>query len=349
MAEQGKSWTFTQLAGPKKVLTLSDWAAPFGGARVSSVVKAPTRARAERVFYGGGSNVTRHVFGVSYPNWELRGRFMDRARAPMGGAGFAKAKVAEIEAFLADQQPVSIAWGDILFANEAFLVEFEPGWESETDVEWVLTFEIDRREAVTRAPAGILQSRPPADYTAQILRSLEVVEPIFGTPALPGDIFDAIDDLVSSLTGAVGQVLAAAQQIQSFKDATFAQLNRLQAAVATMGRAARALRETFVSIPQEALTLKDNADASIVLLTSQTTVEEQLLAMLDEGTQMDRAAVVARAGKAKTSYVARTGDTWESISTIQYGRPDRAADIREMNGIAPGANPVPGIEYLIPK
>jgi hypothetical protein len=350
MAE-GKPWRFQQLGGLGRVLELSGWAAPFGGPRVSSVVRTPVRARTERTFYPGGSNVTRHAFGIHHPNWELKGRFRDRARPPMGGKGFAKAKTEYVHAFLADEQLVRITWGDVLVAQRAYLVEFDPGWEGEDEVEWVLHVEIDQRELGEKPSVlAAISGKSPSDFLAQIRGPLDdIVTPTWSKPQLSGDLFDALDDLFTSVAGAAGQVLSAAEQIRSFKDASFSQLNRLQSTLATLGRASRAFKETFVSIPLDALILQDNADASLELMTSQATVEEQILEMLRQIAEMDRAAELAKAGRTKTSHVARTADTWESISSQYFSRPDRANDIRELNDIAPGQNPVVGVEYLIPK
>lgn len=349
MGIEGKPWRFEMLGGPKLVLELSGWAAPLGGPRVEPVVRTPIKARAERVFYPGSNNSTRHVFGVMYPNWELKGRFRDRARPPMGGIGFAKKKTDEVKSFVAELQPVRITWGDIVVAQHAFLLEFNPGWEAEYEVEWTLTAEIDHLDVQPSNTGGRRNDTLPRNYTEDIVAALNAASAATLKPKLPGNIFDLLTSLVDALTGAVGQVAAIADQIETFKDATFAQLNRAQASIATLGRAARTLRETFAAIPNDALTFVDNADASIELATSQVTVEEQLINMLNETTKMERDIDLAKAGRARGSYVARTGDTWESISSITFGKPDRAVMIRDINGVAPGQNPVAGTEYLIPK
>lgn len=346
---EGKTWRFEQLAGAERILVLSGWAAPLGGPRVEAVVRTPTRIRTERVYYPGSDTPTRHVFGKAYPNWELKGRFRDRARPPMGGPGFAKAKSEEVESFVGDQQPVRISWGDVLVAQRAFLVEFDPGWEAEGEVEWVLRIEIDQKELVNNPAATLQTARPPADYENQIRAALATVETRISLFDLPGAALDALDTILANIDRAVFQAEIAIAGVGAFRSAPTTALNRILTTQESVRAVTVQLRETVVAIPQDALIFQDNADAAIKFLTAQAAIDRLLLEALIDSVDMTRAAELAKAGRAQGSHVARTGDTWESISTLFFGRPDRAGDIRELNAIAPGAQPVPGVEYLIPK
>lgn len=345
---EGKPWTIAQIGGARRVLQLAGWAAPFGGPRSGAVVRTPVEIRSERVYYPGSKTPTRHIFGEKFADWELRGRFRDRARPPFGGNGYAKAKTEEVTAFVRDQQMVRITWGDILFAERAFIVSFDPGWEAEREVEWVLRIEIDER---TPSPASRIAERsvaPPADYTQLIENSLIDVRQKISLLDLPSATLGVLDEIFGVVAQALGQLDLVLTGIQTFRDAPFAALSKAQETQQAASLGVSQLRETLATIPQDALIFRDSADATIKLLTTQAQLELEFIKMLISLTELDRAAEVAKAGRAKTSYAARTGDTWESISSQFYGKPDRDGDIRAANAVDAGQNPVAGVEYLIP-
>lgn len=345
---EGKPWRFEQLGGAKRILVLAGWAAPFGGPRAGAVVRTPVEIRSERVYYPGKTTPTRHLFGRKFPDWELRGRFRDRAPAPMGGTGFAKRKTEEVRSFVAEQQMVSITWGDIVIASRALIVSFDPGYEAEREVEWILRIEVDELDDTADPGATFTRAKPPADYTQALLDSLDVIGRKIAVLDLPGDMLRSLDEIFGVVTKSVGELELVLTGVQTFRDAPFAALSKAQETQQTAHRGVSQLRETLATIPQDALVFRDSADATVKLLTTQAQLEAEFIKMLIELADMDRAAAVAKAGRAKTSYAARTGDTWESISSQFFGRPDRAADIRDINAVSAGQNPVAGVEYLIP-
>ncbi|WP_438029025.1 hypothetical protein [Sorangium sp. So ce233] len=345
---EGKPWRFEQLGGAKRILVLAGWAAPFGGPRVGAVVRTPIEVRAERVYYPGSQTPTRHIFGEKYPDWELRGRFRDRAPAPFGGTGFAKRKTEEVRSFVKDKQIVTITWGDILVASRALIVSFDPGYEAEREVEWVLRIEIDALEDSANPGATAARSRPPQNYIHLIRESLAVVGRKISLLDLPGEALEALDSIFGVVNRATADMELALLGVQAFRDAPFAAVARAQETQQAARRGLLQLRETLATIPQDALVFRDSAEATINLVTATAQMELEFAKMLAELAEFERAAQVARAGRAKASYAARTGDTWEGISSQFYGRPDRAADICAANALAAGQNPVPGVEYLIP-
>src|SRR5262245_13842563 len=120
---EGKPWRFEQLAGDRKVIELSGWAAPLGRPRQGAVVRDGIQIRKAETFYPeSDAGPTRHVFGRRYMPWELRGRFRDRA----DGVDFAKHQTEMLKAFVADAQLCRISWGDIL-SGVGFIDEFDPG------------------------------------------------------------------------------------------------------------------------------------------------------------------------------------------------------------------------------
>ena len=70
-----------------------------------------------------------------------------------------------------------------------------------------------------------------------------------------------------------------------------------------------------------------------------------VLALLDE---IDRQSEIAQRGRVLAVYVARGGDSWESVARQFYGGPQNAGKIRDANGVKYGQSPTPGRSYSIP-
>jgi hypothetical protein len=339
----GPTWTFRQLAGAKKTLLLSGWGAPFGRPRQGHVVRTPLKIRTERVRYPGGDQVTRHEFGTQCADWELKGRFRDRA---LGGTGTAAAKAQEVLSFVRDVQAVQITWGSYLTFT-GFIEEFDPGYESVGEIEWVLRIQIDKDDTQARPPPPAAPTAPPLSAAA-ILDAMADVSSAVSLAGLLGGLFATLSTLLDVLSTAVGVLLVAAEATPSYDDATFAQLARLGSAVAGVRAAAIAVRETFAAITPGQASFSPRADDTIQLLLQQEKAEEQIRAMLSAATDIEDAAAAAFASRIQTTCVAADGDTWERISIRNYGSADRAGDLRDANEVPPGQAPVPGIEYLVP-
>lgn len=339
----GPVWTFTQEGGRQKKLTLSGWAAPFGRPREEAVVRTPVKVRSERTRYPGGTASTRHVFGLAYEDWELHGRFRDRA---LGGTGSARAKTTEVMAFVADQQPVLISWGAVLLFK-GFMVEFDPGYESPAEVEWKLKLEIESNEA--SADAGRLTPTiSPRDVGPSILAAFSEIDTAVLSVSLPGSIGDLVSGALGAFGNAVAAVLAPIAEIQTFKDATFADINRTIAAMRTARTLGVQLREAFTVVPTDAGYLSRGASGTIGMLRAQATIEDAMRRALAEGSRLEHGATLALFGRIKGTVVAGDGDSWESLSLRAYGQPDRGTDLRDANGIEAGGVPVPGRQYLVP-
>jgi hypothetical protein len=352
MATQGQPWVFRQLDGPRKTFTLSGWSAPNGRPRQGAVVRTPQRVRTERTYYPGSDIPTRHVFGLRYDDVELKGRFRDK---DLGGKGSARDKTEELKAFQADAQRVQVTWGSIL-SFEGFIDEFDPGYEAENDIEWVLRIAVDTPEQ----PAGFAPRKPatiPQVSDETLLGAVDKIREVRGPLPLRVDVLDLLDDAIDVFTESVGVVRGAVQKFSTFKDATFGELNRAVAGVSALRSAGRALRETFISTVSNAELLAALGDEEIGRFRSEdfimmgiadATVEEQIRVALDEGAQVERAADMARLGRIKATYAAAPGDAWETISIHFYGGPGRANDLRDANNVGTGERPTPGTEYLIP-
>lgn len=338
------SVVFEQLAGPKKTITLDGPSAPLGRPRQAPVLADGVEVRSATVWYPGSDAApTRHIFGIKYEPWKLTGYLRDRYL----GAGGARAKCEEIKAFVRDQQQVRVAWNDIVSAT-GLITKFSPGRESAGEIKWELVFEPSVDEYADRKPQPVA-TPAPKDYAFQMALYLQLLlTNIASVPALRGSIFDLIDSAISVLTAAAGELNNIASQVSSFEKASLAQLNRLSSVVTTIRSASFTLRESFASIGPDRALWQQRANNNAELFAQQSTVEDYLRAVLSHGAELDRQARLAAHGRIRTTIVAVSGDTWESIAVAQYGSPDRANDVAQANNALGTSGPVPGTEVVIP-
>jgi hypothetical protein len=285
---------------------------------------------------------TRHVFQAHYEPWELTGRFMDRE----GGPGYAVAKAKEVADFVRDKQEVRVSWGDIV-SYDGFIKWFEAARESEAEIEWKLHILIDEDNLAEPAmPAPAPPS--PRDSMLVIQQALLSVNDLAGLPSLRPTVLDALSNAISTVGAATGALVAAVNQLQSFEQAVAGELQRLRAAIGQARTAVLGLRNLVATTK--------NDGVSIQRSFSNDVLAGKLFARLDVGTMMalaamdrlDREAAIVEQGKLKTSYVAKRGDTWESISTRSYGGPEKADELRRANGVRYGEQPQPGRTYQVP-
>lgn len=341
---QGVPWTFEQLEGARRKIELSGWNAPHGRPRQGAVVRPAVAVRASRTRYpgGDGSAVTRHVFGPDFPDLEIKGRFR---------RGQVQNLMTNMSAFVAEAQPVRVSWGSLVVC-EGFIKEFAPGIEGATalgayEVEWSMTIEVDvYPHLLKRKPVG--KPKKPADYTNAIKSALLQAQAGLASVTFNGNILDALALAFDTVTGFIDDLASVTDGLQELKNGTLSQLNRIRGAAANVIRAGRALREFIESIPVEATQIADRFN-ELDAMTQTPSTTYQLQQMLKETRDADGAAQRAIVGRTRTTYVAKPGDTWESISAKFYGGPGRAGDIRDANLIGPGEQPKAGQVYLIPE
>jgi hypothetical protein len=344
----GKEWRFTQLGGARRTLTLAGAAAPHGRPRKGAVVSDGVKLRKKRVFYPDGGNAppTTHVFGTEWIDWPLKGRFSD---AHLGKGG-TKTLIQEWQTFVVDAQPVEITWGDILSAR-GLVDSFEPERESEFECAYTIVVCIDRRDIEGGHSAIVIPKTPLAlcrDLRDELELNVSVVPSLPNAGDLKPDFLDTLEEAVSNINGFSASLLRIAGDIDAFADATFDQLERLRAGAAQMRTAVNTLRGTIDSTQNDAALLARAADTDVQWFATRANTDistMRILALLEE---LDREAEIARRGRALAVYLARLGDSWESISTQFFGGPDEAGTIRDANGVLYGALPVPGREYQIP-
>lgn len=342
-----QAWTFEQLGGEKKILTLSGWGAPFGRPRQKAVTREKIVLRHTATRYHGQSTPTRHIFGHHWEDGQrLNGRWMDKDLGPGG----TNDQIDNWQTFVSDEQPVRISWGAIV-SYVGLIESLEIGRESEAEATWDLAFLIDTRDGIKA------RTNPSGSGDASLLaRQLAQENPIFSGAAQKikssadwqPDVLDALDSLFSNVAAASAALNKISNEIQTFETASISVLQRFRGAIHQFKTASLALRDAVDSyeIHKALFTRQADADIQWFLFRSQADVDFML--MQDLLADADKQAELAERGRATTSYVAKIGDTWESISNIVYGGPSGANKIRQANGIRYGQLPVPGTTYQIP-
>lgn len=343
-------WRFEQKGGAKRTFELSGWSAPFGRARTEAVVADTTKIRYAITRYAGARRTTLHSFGSHVEPWTLHGRFRDRAL----GEGGALDKAEALRAFTMEEQELKIFWGSILYA-EGVIVEFTRGIEAESEVTWELQIEIlEEPTQVGRPPTVRTSFEPPQVATARMVAALGPIHQMILPPRVGGvpfatDVLVQLGGYIAILTSAVGQVRSATDTMTSVANATFGEIRKLTGAISTAREAMLNTRRLIETLRPEALRNRLDPSDEVKLFEAQATGETSLRQMLLDAAELDRQARITKAQRSKTTYQARDGDTWESISTHHYGTPSRAPDLQDANDIEGGQKPRKGAQYNIPE
>ncbi len=340
-----KPWTFTQVAGDKRVLTLAGESAPHGRPRASPVVEDEMGLRDATVYYPGNSRPTRHIFGEIHTDWILTGRFSDRFL----GTGGAKAKIEAIKSFIADEQQVTIAWGDVLAAT-GLVRRIKPSRESESEIAWTLTVGIDGDDSLT-PPAPQPPAIAPGQKLAGVAPSIVAINALSNVPGdlgLAPDFLDSLSDLVSQINSVSASVLSIADGISNFETAVAGDLNRFRAGLEQFQTAALTLQATLESAENDASFSQSSCLSEDQWHATRTQAAIQALVLAALLADIDRDVEIIQQGQQNTTCIAKKGDTWESLSRRFYGGPSKADALRKANGALYGAQPKPGSRLQIP-
>lgn len=335
-----------QLGGRRRILRLSDHAAPHGRPRQQAVVEIQRVLRETEVYYAGHDVPTRHVFGKRVEPFELNGRWSDG----YGGNGFAKAKEREVSDFWKDEQPVQMLWEDLVNA-EGLITDFTASWESRHECVWSMTIRIDREKVVGRALPRPPEPRQPKDFAAEIRSALkeDLVAMVTKPPTMKGSIIQHLDSLISAVNVGSAAVFEVTEQIDSFATAAIHQLRRLRGGLEAYRTSLIRLRSTYDFLTAQTALESQRIEDMQSLWDVQASFGVSVMQALRDIAAADREAAKAQRGKVRGFYTATAGDTWEGLSARFYGDTERAEEIRQLNGVAPGSPPESGTIYVIPR
>lgn len=345
-------WKIQQISGPvdeRESLELDGYSAPFGRPRQSPVITEELTVRHQTVYYPGSkTRPTRHLFGTKWEPVELHGRWMD-SRLP--NEFTANDVVNKIQGMVDDQKRVRVSWGNIT-SFTGILEKIKTARESGEQIAWNLTIQVDEQDGFQEQSRNP-KARQPSELAGSVNALQDQIE-ILKAPKLPNlddfkpDLLDAIDDAISNVAAATSAMNKLANQIESFETAPFAKLSALRASIHQAKNAFITLNDTIDAYPIDAAIFNRHANADIQWLEDKSQMDVIIREILKQLADSDRKAEEGSVGKTQSALVAKTGDTWESLSTQKYGSPANAPALRNANGAKYGEQPVPGRTYSVP-
>lgn len=349
MPANNSVWTFEWAApvrGELKTLVLSDHAAPHGRPRRKPVVETELVQRQTTTYFAGDSPPVRHLWGIKHEPQKLTGRLTDS----YGGPGFARAKRKEMADFIGPGVQCKVTWDDLI-SQSVFIEKVKFGVESGSDITYEIEFLVDddNLQDFALKTKAVADPRGPSAFSLLIEDALRDLYTLKQVPGLKGSIFDSISSLIASVNSVSSALFTVAGQIDSFANAPFQLLNQLRAAIDQFRTVVAQLRRTYDDLQVHIALENQNASSWQAFWGVQGNWAASSLEAIRLALEMERAAAVAQQGSILALYTAREGDTWDQIARVSYGGdPSRASDIRELNGVDPGANPVPGTTYMVP-
>lgn len=322
------------------VLRLEGRNLPEGGKGSGGAFTVSPKSRQTAHRYPGVDKPTRHLLGVDYDALSVKGVVRDRHNTP----GFALAFKRTVE--LLANRPVRVSWGDQI-AYEGVLDKGECSFETEHDVVYSLTFEIDgpvdaprpQQAAETPATVGDLSASSHAARTALAatadeaprLLSAADTEALLGALTILDLAADALDAALASETDAAALDPAA---------------NRRAAACAgSLAAASRLVASTVGTMPIPDRRGLDAARWQRLRAESLEAVAALEIAAVATQARLDE---IAAEGTRAELYEVHGGDTLESIALARLGDAGRAGAIARNNRLA-GFSVEPGQTLSLPR
>lgn len=343
-----RPWTFTQLGGDKFVLKLDGPNAPFGRPRRSAVAKKKREVRQSATYYAGNSVPDRHVFGDKQAAIVLTGRFMD---SRIGSSGGARAMADRVDSFVAAQVEVRGEWGGIL-AVTGLLTEFEAAYESEEEIVWTLTLEVNSDDTLP-----ILAPAPPPTSVSDLLNSVigQMEDINSDVKELPPDIeyapgfLDDLATLISDVNSVTGTLSSFADSVDNYESTLHADAQRFKAGMLQAGTSIEKLQITLGIAQNDDAVASASSASQVSWFVTSANMEANLLQMLAWCAEAILITEIALQGQPDRTIIAESGDTWESLSGAYLGGASRADDLRQANGVRYGSGPTAGQTVHIPK
>ena len=177
------SFTFKELTGEKRTLTLTGRALPYRPLSLSGTM------RAEVTYYPGSPEPTVQMLGSTEEETTITGMWKDRfitldsGFATLGNVPLpdAKSVVDAMDDMRRKGQLIEIAWDEIV--RQGYISQFEQIWDSRRDVSWSVTFRcINQGDSVANAQIAIISK--PDQFAAMIQNLLETAAQSWGPDIL---------------------------------------------------------------------------------------------------------------------------------------------------------------------
>lgn len=340
------TWTITQQGGPKKTLTLDGYAAPFGRPRQQAVAKEVIKVSIQSTKYPGSKGPpTRHSFGYGWEPMQLNGRWMTRwLPAGQTAGGLADSW----SAFIRDEQPVTLAWGNIV-SYSGVIEELELSREGEHDIAWKMTVLVDQRTdvgAAVRAQQTVTVAQSTAFIDAFVNTSKQLAAPAL--PDMAPDFFEALDNAAGDLKRLTGQLSDLADTFSNIEKQSFSTVQSFLGVIANVQSALATLRVLVPTADIDAVLTIRRAESEVAWYQYQLDFDNESLNALSILADLKRSVELQAPTNNTRQITAQEGDTWEKLSTRAGNGPEGAGKLREYNGIRFGQLPEVGQVYLVP-
>lgn len=322
------------------VVALAGRDAPVGGRGSGGAFEIAPETRTAEFYYPGQDTPTRHVQGIKYAPLTIKGNLQDR----YARAGHARAVAEQMELVVRRKRALRLAWGSWVYRGLSDKLQLSPETLGDINYEW--TFHIDgpdERTGVTVAgppPAsppdlgrvGVAQRAIVSDKTNEAADLLDAASAAILTEVALA-VVTAIDALTAAFEALSGTVV--------YSDTDLARVLDLAGSVMlTAGRLATITGALPVPGAGRAEDAAAWSGARAEILEAAWALEAEAFAT---GARLE----AQLRGAPEEVYVARDGDTLESVARERLGDEGRAGDIARMNGLA-GFRLAAGQRLLIP-
>lgn len=322
------------------VLRLAGRDAPLGGRGSGGAFELAPQVRQAEFHYPGVDEPTRHVQGLKFGPLTVKGNLQDRYAA----RGHAKAMAEQMDLLARRKRRLRIAWGTWVWRGLLDVAKLSP--ETTADINYELTFHIDGWDE--RSGVTIASDAPttPADLGTVAAAQREILaDKLDGLDAMLEGVSAAlVYEAALALLGAIDALTEALGALTSLVYAD-TDVGRVLDLSRSLGLEAARTRGVVGSIP-----VPD--DARVTSAAAWQTARAELLeaTWLLEGDALAtrlRLEALDRAGVAQEVYVARDGDTLETVARERLGDEGRAGDLARMNGLS-GFRLAAGQRLLLP-
>ena len=177
------SFTFQELTGEKRRLSLTGRALPYRPLSLSGTM------RAEVTYYPGSPEPTLQMLGSTEEETTITGMWKDKFITADSGFALlnnnplvdAKSLVDAVDDMRRKGQLIEISWDEIV--RQGYISQFEQTWDSRRDVSWSITF-VCINQGDTVPAANIASISKPDQFAATIQNTLETSAQAFGPDIL---------------------------------------------------------------------------------------------------------------------------------------------------------------------
>ncbi len=160
------------------------------------------------------------------------------------------------------------------------------------------------------------------------------------------DIFESLDDLASQLNEFSASFNELADKVDSYEKVAFSTIQHFRSVFTGMTVAITKFRGIALNTAVDTTLVVRDAKSDIEWMTYQTELDVNSMEMLFLLTIMGQRFQQEGKGAPGKYYQAEEGDTWERLLSRYHQDISKVTEIRKLNGIKYGEEPVAGVGYV---